>query len=372
MDDNGESRIRCRWCEKLSFSRSGILKHEKNAHLREFLNPSSSSSQASSSEEDLDCESIFSAQISNDSFQDNFLDAEPDTDDVGLSYLDSTTINNGECDHFYFDAQLEAASKGKRSNDLLSRKRSVLLLFSGLVSQLELSNEKIDLLLGFIHSQHLLFNELPRAWATYERELNRYIGEGTFEGNATYGDGEVKVPFDIGDVNKLAPTVHIVKRSNALTALVKVVLDSNLCQAGNMNFLPTQLLTTDGERAYGDPWTGNWWERLCSNYVAPGCVPLVLKLFTDGTICGKTKSRTPMMASVVNMRRSVQRSSFGKTYLAFAPQVRVHKVSQAKAADMRYRVKQELYNLILQDIRPLSSSRFSLMIQGQVRQMQVA
>ena len=100
------------------------------------------------------------------------------------------------------------------------------------------------------------------------------------------------------------------KRSNALTAVVKLLLDVNLTNVQNFNFLPVSLSTIDGERAYGDAWTGNWWQRLCSDYLLPGCVPLVLRLFTDGTICGKTKSRSPVMATIVNMRRSVQRFFF--------------------------------------------------------------
>jgi hypothetical protein len=368
MEVNGNFAIQCRWCERVSNCRSGILKHEKSAHLREFFYPSSSSSQGSSCDDYSDSDSCLSSEISGESLEANNFDSEPEID---LTHMDPINSDIGKCDNFYLNAQMEAVSSGKRLDETVSSRRSMLLKFSELVAQLEISHDKVDLLLGFFHSSAYKFNELPKSWATYERELAMFLGEGTFEGHSAYGDGEMKVAFDIGEVNRLAPSVSIVKRSNALTAVLKVVLDANLSQPGNMNFAPVRLLTKDGERAYGDPWTGNWWKRLCSHYVSPGCVPLVLKLFTDGTICGKTKSRTPVMATVVNMRRSVQRASCGKTYLAFVPQVRVHKVSQAKAADMRYRVKQEVYKLILDDIRPLGTSRFSLMVQGEVQQLQV-
>jgi hypothetical protein len=77
------------------------------------------------------------------------------------------------------------------------------------------------------------------------------------------------------------------------------------------------------------------------------------------------------MLTIANMRRSVQRSACGKTYLAFSPQVLAHKVSSSKAADARFRVKQELYKHILEDICPKGMSSFSLMLHGEVRQVQV-
>jgi hypothetical protein len=362
MDVN-DAFHRCRWCKRSFSGRSGLVKHEKHAHLRELLNPSSSSDM-SPFDLNSDSDTSLSSIVSDNSSR---------VGNHAVSSIDSEHSDGVEgenCDDFYFDAQIKTMAGTRRVDDP-STSETTLIAFCELMSQLELTKDKIDLLLGFLHRKDVVLENLPRCWLTYERKVGNIVREGAFESDTAYADGEVKIPIDISEINALNPTVHIVKRSNAMTALVKLLLDVNLSQPGNLNFEHVKLLTTDGERAYGDPNTGNWWERLCLNYVAPGCVPLVLKFFTDGTICGKSKSRTPLMATIVNMRRSVQRSSFGKTYLAFAPQVSVHKVSKSRAADVRYRVKQEVYKLLLADIRPLGRPSFSLMIHGQVRKLQV-
>jgi hypothetical protein len=340
-----------------------LLKHEKSAHGEELQNPCSSS-HSSSSDHISDSDSSCASSLTEECFVDDFL---PDVVEPNLVDGDL------HCDDFYLNSQIKFVSSAKTfdvdAKDVTDR--ATFLAFSRLVSALGISNERVDVLLGFLHRRDLNFEELPKSWVTYERKLAVVVGDAIFETDEKYRDGELKVPIDISDINALNRTVHIVKRSNILTAVVKLLLDVNLCQKSNFFCSPIRLFTTAGERAYGDPWTGDWWERLFNNYVAPGCIPLVLKIFTDGTICGKSKSRSPLVATVVNMRRAVQRAACGKTFLAFAPQVSVHKSSKAKAADARYRVKQELYKLVLQDIRPSESSCFSLMVHGRILKLQV-
>jgi hypothetical protein len=108
-----------------------------------------------------------------------------------------------------------------------------------------------------------------------------------------------------------------------------------------------------------------------TKYLRPGCLPLVVNIFTDGTLCGKTQSRTPMLASLANMPVAVQRAQCGKTLLAFVPNVTANKVSSVKAANTRFAVKHKVYELIGKDLFKADGDIVALMLHGQIVNLQL-
>lgn len=389
-----QRNYKCKYCDFEATSYSGIVRHRNRNHFQLLETVSSTSSSHDSSSSDTG-NNDSDAHLDEIVFNNN-----PDTVNDHLDEFDSDPNHDTKNDH---DAQLEQEhvlhfepeckidnhdvctdfdidvndyfmkSQLSTAQDLAERKQSeiaesssakckkeVILAFSELVAHLDITTNKIDILLGFLHRTDVNFHLLPETNKTYDKYLQSFVGAGRFEESAMYADGEDKVACDISDVNILRPTVYIAKRHNVLTALIKLLLDKDVCTPEAINFKPqTVHLLSDDERVYtSDPCSGDWWKTMWENYLTPGCLPLVINFWTDSTVCGKSVSRQPFNISIANMSARIQRTLMGKSCVGFIPKVRVHRCSVTKAAAARFRVTQEMYRLVGADLfNPLNKPK---------------
>ena len=372
---------KCDYCGFASNTLSGAVRHRKNHHnvqkkpqpIQLLHDDISSSSESSESGTTSAVETCFEDNNNGPRFN---ATEKPDCCQV------DPNVNN-----FYLECQFQQLmSKGVGSltfggrdtetNEDTASKLRVASEFGKLVSILGISTRQTDILLDFIQRPDLNLQLLPRTWRTVRSRIHTNFLDHPLEKHAQsdlYGDGEETIAMDISEVNTLAPTVYFVKRKNILTAAMKLLLDKYLCTPGALVFSGNSTtITVDGvERLYGEVHTGDWWIRLCEQYVAPGCHPLVVNLFTDGTRVGRNTSRQPFVLSITNYRGKVQRSVAGKTILGYVPHVKGHEASAGKLAIARARIAREVYRLITKDLVDGNQKCFPLVIHGKIIHFQV-
>jgi hypothetical protein len=370
-----DTKFDCGYCSFQSSSNSGVIRHRNNRHLHEIIAFTVPDTSVSSDDDEFEqpgaLEPAYYPAHQVDVNEVLFPSDAPIICTLPAPYRINTS---------YLDCQVQTlltpqlfkdfADTGRRETGTAECQRTIHA-FAEVVTTMNLSAEKMDILLGFLHRDDIDLCHLPKSSRTYEADLTKLLQVGEVQKNSSIADGEVKVEFDISNVNLLSPTVHIVKRANALTAVIKLLTDFQLCQPGSLHFSPVTLLTSQGERAYEASWTGDWWATMYKKFLRPGCLPLVVNLFTDGTLCGKTQSRTPMLASISNMPVAVQRAQCGKTLLGFVPVVTAHKVSSVRAANTRFAVKHKMYELIGKDLFSGDGDIIALMLHGQIVNLQV-
>ena len=347
-----QKRFECKYCNFLATSYSGIVRHRNRNHAKclETVSSASSSADSSSTETDKDHDANF--YEGDDAVHHEEVETSIEIDNVPL-------VINTDINDYFINRQMATAQdivgrdKTTTNKSLADQsKKDVILTFSELVTQLDITTNKIDILLGFLHRTDVNFQLLPESNKTYQKYLQSYLSTGKLEESPQYADGEDKVSCDISDVNILRRTVHIAKRHNILTALMKLLLDKDVCTPEAINFEPQEVrLSEGGERVYtSDPCSGDWWRTMWDNYLTPGCLPLVINFWTDSTVCGKSVSRQPFNLSIANMTARIQRTLMGKSCVGFIPKVPVHRCSANKAAAARFRVTQEMYRLVGKDL----------------------
>ena len=74
------------------------------------------------------------------------------------------------------------------------------------------------------------------------------------------------------------------------------------------------------------------------DYLQPDCVPLVIKMFSDGTRTGATGSHCPIVITLANFDKALQSSDAAKLCIGYVPKVNGVGASPAKVSKMRRQV----------------------------------
>jgi hypothetical protein len=349
---------------------SGIVRHRKRKHADILFNDSFSSSDSSYST----CESSAADGLDHDFDNESSSTASASKP---KAIPEAMPINN-----FYLQCQLREfmrLSSSRTSQMPLTEKKDdavhrVCSEFGKLVSELGISTRQTEVLLGFLRRRDLNFSLLPGTWRTLQQNVSAVFDAHALQCHAecdVYGDGEESIPLDISDVNTLTPTIYLVKRKNVLTAAIKQLLDRYLCIPGALILAADLKFSSTGERIYGEAHSADWWRNLCDRHVAPGCIPLVVNLFTDGTRVGRNTSRQPFVLGINNFRGRVQRSIAGKTILGYVPYFKGHEVGKEKLAVARARIAREVHRLLIEDLIAANRSVIPLIIHGKILHFQV-
>lgn len=381
-------------CEICGFKSnfSGIIRHRKKRHDVFRINSVITSSESEYSEIDSLRDSFEpSGVVESKSIGRNILSSvEPRVESKssiennvpGAADLQTYLFQPNRCiNNFFLQCQLQqlmslgTTTPSTRDEERIDAEASyrVCTEFGKLVSELGISTKGTDSLLRFIRRRDLNMQLLPRTWRTLQMEINSNFDRHSLQTaveSDVYGDGEETIEFDVSDVNALAPKVYLVKRKNVLTAAIKLLLDKYLCTPGAL-VLSARATTAGSEKVYGEVHTGGWWDTLCKEHVAPGCHPLVVNIFTDGTRVGRNTSRQPFVLSITNYGGRVQRSIAGKTILGYIPYVKGHEAGAGKLAEARARLAREVYRVMTKDLIHGNQEIFPLVIHGKILHFQI-
>jgi hypothetical protein len=298
----------------------------------------------------------------------------------------------------YFERQMQSMrpmpsvqptspSKQKKRQKTSTRKvkeRGAALAFAKLVGQLGLHSRKINLLLAALHSGQLDVAYLPKTYTTWKQRVTEtFVTNNSSLGG--FADGEKTVSLSIAEVNEFSPTVNFVMRSHCLTAAIKLLLDSSVCHPSKLVWKHRQVLvprrrrrrrgsrnttTTSMQVQVSHGCTAKYWKQI-ETQLQPGCLPLVVKAFSDATGHGKSGSVHTMMITLGNFPGYVQRSVRGKSPVGYIPKVEGALGGPDKLAKARLRVFQQCYAAVIEHLTAANGRVIPLMLNGEVVYLQV-
>jgi hypothetical protein len=295
---------------------------------------------------------------------------------------DSATVvdpeNASNDPYSYIDDQL---AKGDFSDNVEFNnldKGSVALKISAFAISVGLSRVETEQLLSLLR-ENLPVEHIPRTARTLELRRDVVISsQQLFTGDRA--DVVHEIIFDVSDVNSLQPTTTFSFR-DPLTALITLLLKHGSGHDSGITFQHT--VVTDpvtGIRCLWGDASGEWWFNLEHRYLLPGCVPLIFKIFIDGTVTLSNCHQCPIMVTLANFDAELQASTRGKVCIGYIPYVRglVKRRgggSAGRGAKQFARKRQEIFDKCMAAIGarlwPNGKRTVNVLFRGEVITMQV-
>jgi hypothetical protein len=168
--------------------------------------------------------------------------------------------------------------------------------------------------LKLLHNKSInkTFDLLPADYCGLQSKIAHAVANSEANVGASIRDSEV-TRFTVDMSLFSLQDCVMVKRNNVLSVVMKLLFDPDLCHPDNLIWKSQRLWVPFEEarplarnecgpvhmvRAYGHDCTGTWWEHLEKHHLKPGCLPLILKVFSDSTLTGKNPSAHPVMITL--------------------------------------------------------------------------
>ena len=106
------------------------------------------------------------------------------------------------------------------------------------------------------------------------------------------------------------------------------------------------------------------------DFLVPGCVPLVIKMFSDGTITGATGSHCPIVITLGNFDKALQSSDAGKICIGYVPKISGVGASPAKLSKMRRQMYHFCMDKISSSLKVVNKEPISFLFQRRLTRVQ--
>ena len=261
-----------------------------------------------------------------------------EADEEGLNYDDLERIGDMYSTQF-LNQQLNFHP------DELTPSEKACMQFAAFSTRVGLGKIQVEALLAVLKSG-LDVASLPRTQRTLDKRVEEAIKKTKLFTSGTE-DGVQEKVIDIADLNPMLPEVRFQYRDPVVAALelltsVYQVKGDIPPVALNWKFLELKHPTSN-ERVFKGDHTGDWWCQMEKEYLMPGCLPLVLKFFSDATQTGASRSRCPVVLTVSNLPASLQASDHGKTCIGYIPILKGLGTTANKLGEARKKIFHEVH-----------------------------
>jgi hypothetical protein len=181
-----------------------------------------------------------------------------------------------------------------------------------------------------------------------------------------------EVDFDTSEVNKLKPKVTFYFR-NPRTALISLLLRHARDKRTRINFhFKERKDPVTGERVWWGDDSGTWWQYFQTHYLLPNCVPLVFKLFSDGTQTLTNCHACPLTFTLANLDPADQAKSTGKILIGYIPYIESDgECSEHTVTQLRYRLYHFCMRTLALYLWPTGEQWTEVLVRGEVLSLQI-
>jgi hypothetical protein len=243
---------------------------------------------------------------------------------------DSLTYVNDQIQSQFTNDNIICSSTSETINN-----DAIVLKVASFANSAGLSIISIENLLKILHSKSN-FDILPSTARAFQKMTQEVLMRKRLF-NDERADDILSAEFDVSEVNLLEPKVVFYYR-NPRTALITLLLRHAREPKNKLNWsFKDRRDPSTGERIFWGDNSGTWWADLEKTYLKPGCVPLVFKIFTDGTQTLSNCSQCPIVVTLSNFDPEMQSITDGKICIGYIPYINA--VGAKKSAITRVRLQ---------------------------------
>jgi hypothetical protein len=247
---------------------------------------------------------------------------------------------------------------------------NVLLKLSKFVEDVGLSQLGTQQLLDLINSGVNL-SMLPKSAVTLCKWTEHALARARIFTDSRC-DEILEVDFDTSEVNKLKPKVTFYYR-NPRTALISLLLRHARVPETRINFQYRERKDpVTGERVWWGDESGSWWQCFETNFLLPNCVPLVFKLFSDGTQTLTNCHACPVTFTLANLDPAGQAKATGKVLVGYIPYIESDgECSEHRVSQLRYRLYHFCMQALATHLWPKDEEWTNVLVRGKVLSLQI-
>jgi hypothetical protein len=117
--------------------------------------------------------------------------------------------------------------------------------------------------------------------------------------------------------------------------------------------------------------SGTWWKQIEEDYLSPGCIPLVLKLFWDKTSTGTNRSRHPLVLTLGNFILRIQNQHRAKSIVCYLPAGKGSGASDAAMTKVRRRIYHECLVVLFEELKTRNLRKITIILYGKLQTLQI-
>jgi hypothetical protein len=247
---------------------------------------------------------------------------------------------------------------------------NVLLKLSKFVEDVGLSQQGTQHLLDLVNSSVNL-SLLPKSVVTFCKWTEEALSRARIFTESRC-DEILQANFDTSDVNKLQPKVTFYYR-NPRTALISLLLRHARVPETRLNFRYRERKDpVTGERVWWGDDSGSWWQYFETNFLLPNCVPLVFKIFSDGTQTLTNCHACPVTFTLANLDPGGQSKATGKVLIGYIPYIESDgECSEHRVSQSRYRLYHFCMRTLASHLWPIGEEWTDVLVRGKVLSLQI-